>query len=224
MTKYSEKELLEMHLDCLFTYEGERMVTVNEPWGCSAPAPLLITGRTVTGEVSYRFGQRATSEFIRETQRLLAGGIWDFAQYQKHLGIQIGSQEICFAASSLSPLEKKHHCRILTVKDESLLQQSFREGKEEIVTAQPYVGCFCDGKIVAICRSVRKGKAHEAGIETMKDYQRRGFGLAALDCWTSAVMQQGHVALYSAAQQNAASQAMAQKGGYVPYAEAFSIG
>ena len=51
MLTFSQKELLEMYMDCLFTYEKELMVYVNEPWGSTALAPRLLVGRTIDGEM-----------------------------------------------------------------------------------------------------------------------------------------------------------------------------
>ncbi len=79
-----------------------------------------------------------------------------------------------------------------------MIVATFQECVEEIDTAQPYAGCFCDGRIVSICRSVRKERGHEAGIETLPAYRRRGYGQAVLKRWTAAVRQQGFVPPYTA--------------------------
>lgn len=81
MIKLSPKKLLMIHMDCLFTYQNERMVHVNEPWGCTAPAPLLMVGHTTEDDILYRFGQTADTDFIRKAESLLFSGIWDISAY-----------------------------------------------------------------------------------------------------------------------------------------------
>ncbi|KAK8875636.1 hypothetical protein M9Y10_005808 [Tritrichomonas musculus] len=168
-------------MDCLFTYEGNRMLLVNEPWGSTASAPLLLAGRTVQGEILYRFGKHVDDNFIEKAESLL------------------------------SPA------------DSNLLRSSFGECLEELATAQPYVGYFSDDQIVSICRSVRKGRGHEAGIETLPKYRRRGFGESVLKEWISEVQKKGIVPLYSASKDNVASLNLATKVGFHKYADAIEI-
>lgn len=217
----SENELLKIRMDCLFTYEKDRMVYVNEPWGCTAAAPLLIVGRTNQGEITYRLGQNAGDDFIEKAEKLLSGNIWDISLYMKELDARGCSRDLCFYYPS--DTVPKADCRLLTEADANVLADCFGEGKEEIAAAQPYAGCFSGGKIVSICRSVRKGIGHEAGIETLDGYRRRGYAQAALNVWTSAVLRQGFIPLYSTEPENRASINLAQKAGYVLYAEAIEI-
>lgn len=222
MIELSQKKLLKVHMDCLFTYQNERMVYVNEPWGCTTPAPLLMVGHTTEDDILYRFGQAANMDFIRKAESLLSNGIWDISAYQRKLGINNGSQELCFY--SMSTTVDNTNCRLLTNEDAELLETMFKGCAEELATAQPYVGYFCDGKIVSICRSVRKGYGHEAGIETLPEYRRRGYAEAVLKCWTTAVRQQGYIPLYSADVTNIASLQLARKSQYVLYASVFVLG
>ena len=222
MIELSQKKLLKVHMDCLFTYQNERIVYVNEPWGCTTPAPLLMVGHTTEDDILYRFGQAANMDFIRKAESLLSNGIWDISAYQRKLGINNGSQELCFY--SMSTTVDNTNCRLLTNEDAELLETMFKGCAEELATAQPYVGYFCDGKIVSICRSVRKGYGHEAGIETLPEYRRRGYAEAVLKCWTTAVRQQGYIPLYSADVTNIASLQLARKSQYVLYASVFVLG
>lgn len=218
-----EEELLKIRLDCLFTYENYRMVHVNEPWGCTAKAPLLLAGRTVGGAMEYRFGQLAGADFIEKAKNLLERNIWDISLYMKETGVRDSSRDICFYYPPAAVSDEGDSCRLLTEKDADILSACFGEGTEEIAAAQPYAGYFCGGKIVSICRSVRKGRGHEAGIETLSEYRRRGCAMSALKVWTSAVLRQGFIPLYSTEPENTASIKLAQKAGYVRYAESFEI-
>lgn len=222
MQEFSPKRLLQIHMDCLFTYQNDRMVYVNEPWGYIAPAPLLMVGHTTEDDILCRFGQAADTELIRKAESLVSRGIWDISVFQKELGIYDGSQELCFYSTPTAV--DNTNCHLLTDEDAELLEITFKGYAEELTTAQPYVGYVCDGKIVSICRSVRKGCGHEAGIETLPEYCRRGYAQAVLECWTMAVQQQGYVPLYSADVTNKASLQLARKSQFVLYASVFVLG
>lgn len=223
MKNLSNKNVLEIRMDCLFTYEGNRMLLVNEPWGSTASAPLLFAGRTVQGEILYRFGKHADDNFIEKAESLLSRGIWDASLYMRELNSTHFSEESCFYFKSPIHNDFDVNCRQLTAADSNLLQSSFGECLEELATAQPYVGYFSDDQIVSICRSVRKGRGHEAGIETLPKYRRRGFGESVLKEWISEVQKKGIVPLYSASKDNVASLKLATKVGFHKYADAIEI-
>ena len=92
---------------------------------------------------------------------------------------------------------------------------------EELPAATPFVGRLLDGRIVCVCRSVRKGRAYEAGIETLASCRRQGHALCALSAWTAEVLRLGVVPLYAAHADNAPSLSLAKKAGYLPYAHTF---
>lgn len=221
MKNLSECELLKLHMDCMFTYEEERMVSVNEPWGASTPAPLLFAGRTIGGEISWRFGREADDAFMEKAQALLTEGVWDLSVYRTKLQADGFSEEACFFfPHSVSSFPGS---RLLNPPDLELLAQSFPECAEELDTALPYAACFLEGKIVSICRSVRRGLGQEAGIETLPACRRNGYALSALHCWTHTLQEEGLVPLYSAELSNQASLQLAGKAGFVPYAQGFQI-
>ncbi len=217
----TQLQALQLHLDCLFTDENGRMAFVNEPWGSVSPAPLLFVGQTLQGEILWRFGRRASAAFIEAAEGLLRRGEKKLPAYQKALFAGRCSQENCFYFSGRASLEPG--CRLLGEDDLPLLLAAFPDCGEELAAAQPYTGAFCGGELVCICRSVRKGRAHESGIETLPAFRRRGYALTALKSWTAAVLAQGAVPLYSALLQNTASLQLAQKAGYQPYAQGFQI-
>ena len=80
---YTEAELLRIRMDCLFTYEAGRMLYVNEPWRQTVPAPLLHAGRTLEGEICYRFGQQVSPGAMSGAQAMLESGVWDADAYGK---------------------------------------------------------------------------------------------------------------------------------------------
>ena len=73
---YTEAELLRIRMDCLFTCEAGRMLYVNEPWRQTVPAPLLHAGRTLGGEICYRFGQQVSPGAMSGAQAMLESGVY----------------------------------------------------------------------------------------------------------------------------------------------------
>ena len=185
----TERELLQIHMECMFTYEKDKMVYVNEPWGSTALAPLLFAGKTVHGEIVYRFGRQAEEDFIQKAMELLHSGVWDVSAYLEKLGVNRFSRELCFY---YLPHQKvpASGCCLLDSGGAALFEASFRDCIDEIPFAQPYVGVINNRRLVSICRSVRKAIAgHEAGIETICGFRRQGFGLESLYGWTSAMQE-----------------------------------
>lgn len=185
------KELLKHHMDCLYTYENGRMTSVNEPWGSTQPAPRLIVGRTVQGELLYRLGQRADAGFAEQAEKLLSRGIFEASAYETQLHAQCVEQCCCFyyPHSEVPPFDSQ----LLSVEDAALLSASYSAGfedcRDELDTAQLFAVSFCDEKIVSICRSVRKGLGHEAGIENPSPFSQARLcwlGIALLDCGNAA--------------------------------------
>ncbi len=221
MTAPTAAELLHIRMDALFTYADGRMQYVNEPWRQTVPAPLFHAGRTAEGEVLYRFGQQTHPEALARARALLSGGIWDAEAYLEALGGGRAEEEVCFWYPGRQ--RPRTQCRCLVPTDAALLSETFPGYEEELPFAVPYLGCFRDGRIVSICRSVRMGRGFEAGIATLPAYRRQGCALDVLHGWTAAVLDRGVLALYSANLQNTASCALAEKAGFLPYAQTLEI-
>lgn len=222
MEKLTEEELLQIRMDCLFTYEGGKMSKINEPWGSTANAPLLHAGRTNQGQILYRFSQMADTIFIHTAETLIQKGIWDITTYLKELKCSHFNKEICFYYPTKIDFSTPSCCLINTI-DSELLSSTFKDEIDELESAQLFFGYLLNGQIVSICRSVRIGRGHEAGIETNPSFQRRGFASSVLKCWISAVQKQKSIPLYSANTDNVASLNLAKKVGFVKYAESIEI-
>ena len=90
---------------------------------------------------------------------------------------------------------------------------------EDIGQSEPLVALVQEGRAVSICGSVRiTPEAHEAGVETSVGARGRGFAVAVVAAWASAVRELGAEPLYSTSWENTASQAVARKLGLIPYA------
>ena len=182
---YTEAELLRIRMDCLFTCEAGRMLYVNEPWRQTVPAPLLHAGRTLEGEICYRFGQQVSPGAMSGAQAMLESGVWDADAYGKVLGSSRSKREICFWYPGKQV--PAADCHALVPEEAPLLSATFPGYEEELPFASPYMACFRNGQIVSVCRSVRMGQGHEAGIATLPAYRRQGCALEALRSWLSLI-------------------------------------
>ena len=82
----------------------------------------------------------------------------------------------------------------------------------------PCLAVVKDGRAVSACQSVRiSPQAHEAGVDTLEAYRRRGYATAAVAGWAETVRSLGCIPHYSTAWGNVASQGVARKLGLVLY-------
>lgn len=157
MMAYTEAELLRIRMDCLFTYEAGRMLYVNEPWRQTVPAPLLHAGRTLEGEICYRFGQQVSPGAMSRAQTMLESGVWDADAYGKVLGGSRSKREICFWYPGKQV--PAADCHALVPEEAPLLSATFPGYEEELPFASPYMACFRNGQILcpyaAACAWVR---------------------------------------------------------------------
>ncbi len=168
-------------------------------------------------------GLRADSAFVEKVQALLSRDAEDIAGYRREFRANRCTQEACFHyPGPEGPGEGE--ARVLTAEDGPLLALTFEEDVEELPTATPFVGRVWEGQVVSICRSVRRGRGHEAGIETLPEYWRQG---PCAGC--PAGLDGGGFAAGggSPVQRSKGKRGLAgpgRAGGIVPYAYGFDIG
>jgi predicted GNAT family acetyltransferase len=85
-----------------------------------------------------------------------------------------------------------------------------------VTLSAPLFAIIVDGRAVAVCGSVRHTPpAHEAGVETVLEFRRRGFAAEVVASWAGAVRAAGVTPLYSTSWTNTPSQAVARKLGLI---------
>jgi RimJ/RimL family protein N-acetyltransferase len=217
----SQNQLLEMRIEELFTLDSQsRMLTINEPWDKTKPAPRLYLGKTLDGSVIYRLRYDVPPETIKELEEYLIteppmnkdNEIKYINEYLKILGSNNYSEGIWYYYKNAIE-STENNCRKITtgnIKDFRL--NGFEWLHDEINYCQHCYGIMEDDKIVSLCRSVRiSEKAHEAGIETMKEYRGQGLAKIALMNWANEVRNKGCIAFYSTSKENRSSQRVAEK-------------
>ena len=106
----------------------------------------------------------------------------------------------------------------LSCKNAGLLNGDFTEMASELNNSQPYLAIIEDSQAVSICRSVRlSSRAHEAGVDTLVGYRRRGYATSVVAAWALAVRALNRIPLYSTSWDNVASQSVARRLGLGQY-------
>lgn len=217
------EELLRLHLAAMFTTNpAGRLVAVNEPWDQSQPAPLAFAAVDRDGGRLLCLGAGLAEAAAERARQLHRAGAEDPAAYLTALGGARFSQELCYSLPQALP----------AAADCIPLDQGSLAGLDpgpfgwlagELALAQPCLVYAPQGRILSVCRSVRLGQGHEAGIETDPASRGKGYAGKVLAAWAGAVRQRGSVPLYSTLVENTASRRLAAKLGLEQYATGFSI-
>lgn len=227
---WSNEALMALHVQAMFTCTDKgALLTVNEPWDGSRPAPLLFVGIPEGSPPLCWERADLPASLVAAARSLTEQEPLPVSALEKLLGKPLAAErERCFyRPAGKAPLPHgslEGSCVELTperLRSYTLGEFSWLE--EELPAASPCFA-FCVGKeVVAVCRSVRKGSAHEAGVETAPAYRRKGIGSLLVTAWSNAVEQSGNIPLYSALESNAASLSCAKKGGFLPYGQGVSF-
>ena len=246
MTEFSPVELMTLHLKAAFTCDGNsRLLTVNEPWDGTVPAPRFFLGRTIDGCIIRKYRYDLDDALTEKLETLSGDEIKaaHFTEPPKHrekylelLGAEKFSMGPCFMVPPRAGNERADP-RIEFVTRETIGKYSI-EGFEwlldEIDLVQPCAGYVHEGRLVSQCRSVRISGAGiipvrtftgaiEAGVETLPGFRGRGYAPLVTAAWAAAVREQGALPLYSTSWNNDASQRVAKKLGLYYYGNSFSV-
>jgi len=220
----TDLELMNIHVRALFTHDAEsRLLFVNEPGSAVIAAPRLFLGRTRAGNV-WRFRADLPKKLNEELDALCADEPpvnIEFNEPPRHLETLVRLlekhapvQEVSSGPAYQFTEYEMPSKRLLTIteKNAESLQDGFEKLIGELPTWQPFVALIEENRAVSVCRSVRiTPEAHEAGVETLPDFRRKGYAKDVVAKWALSVRAAGATPLYSTSWENAASQAVAQK-------------
>lgn len=214
------KELMERHIEALFILNLQsKLVSINEPWDKTKPAPRLYVGKTIDGNIIYKFGCNVLYETLKKLEYYIKketvntnDGIKYIQEYSKILESKDHSQEISYYYDNGKDIIIDN-CSIINENNiKEYILNEFEWLKHEIKYCQPCYGIINNGRIISVCRSVRITKeAHEAGIETNDKYRGNGLAGKVLIKWAKDVQNRGCIPLYSTLKENKASQRVAEK-------------
>ena len=230
MTEHvSNKELMKIQVEALFTQnENGYLQHINEPTGAAEPAPRFFWGFTNEGSI-YRFRHDLPDNVVAQLKAVAAAEPLSMDSQK----IPTGHRQFEDILQSHAPIERvwigpayRFPERItlptnvvrLSSENAELLKEDFVEMVSELDNSQPYLAIIADSQAVSICRSVRlSSRAHEAGVDTLVGYRRRGHAASVVAAWALAVRALNRIPLYSTSWDNVASQGVARRLGLVQY-------
>lgn len=227
MTLISELELIEIQVETLFIHDEKgRLQHINNPE--KSPAPRFFLGLTKEGNI-WRFrydlpedvismlDELATSEPIPTDLRKKP---MNFEAFRDVLRAHREIQKVWLGPAYRFPDNIKRPTNVVRVAQENaeLLRFGFADAIPHLELSQPCMAIVEKGRAVSICLSVRiSSQAHEAGVETLETYRRKGYATNVVAAWAMAVRELGRIPLYSTSWDNVASQSVARKLGLILY-------
>jgi hypothetical protein len=220
-----------MHAKVLFTHnEHERLTGLNQ-WN-GGVAPRFYLGRTVMGNVC-RFHANLPDELINKLTALCLEETGDILSELKHkekyihllsshakvTNVWQGPAYWCSTKVKPTTLPVS-----ITNANSHLLKGGLEDWLPDVPHLDPFVVAVEDGHAVAVCASVRKiNEAHEAGVETLAIYRRKGHAVDTVAGWANTLLSKSIIPLYSTSWDNTASQNVAKKLGFSLYGTDFHI-
>ena len=100
----------------------------------------------------------------------------------------------------------------ITRHNAHLLRDGLDEWLPDIDAGRLLYAAVVDGRAVSVCASVNEVEgAHEAGVETLLSYRRRGLATHAVAAWAGAVLRMNATPFYGTTFDNLASQGVARR-------------
>ena len=225
----SNIELMTMQVEVLFTQdENGCLQRINEPVGDAKPAPRFFFGYTNEGSIC-RFRHDLPDNIVTQLKEVAAIEPMPMnslkipsvhGQFKEILQSHAPIERVWVGPAYRFPEQIAPPTNVirLSCTNARLLKGNFAEMGSELNSSQPYLAIIEDSQAVSICRSVRlSSRAHEAGVDTLAGYRRRGYATSAVAAWAFAVRALNLIPLYSTSWDNVASQHVAQRLGLVQY-------
>lgn len=222
--------LMRLDADTGFTYDSRgRMLLTNEPLTRRRqPAPRLYVGRTLAGHV-VRFGAAVPDALADELTAMIEG--WEPSR-EAIAGLPFPAaltDALCAALGRSAPVtgvgEGPAYRFPDAVAAPTEVVQVTEATRELARETYPWLyRCYADwhrcfvavhaGAAVSVCFSSRVGdEAEAAGVDTLPDFQGRGYASLVTAAWGASVQAAGRTPLYGTSWDNLASQGVARRVG-----------
>ncbi|KEK18165.1 hypothetical protein BAMA_06265 [Bacillus manliponensis] len=190
-----------------------RIISVNEPG--NSIAPRFFLGCTNNGNVT-RYRYDLPNETISELKQLVSkhSNYIDLAKIVNILSREQKINNIWVGPAFMFSNHLTMPNRVIRITDSNkeLLQCNFPKLLEQLEWRQPCFAIIDKGTAVSICCSARStSSASEASVETLEDFQGKGYGSDVVTAWAIAVQKEQRIPLYSTSWDNFSSQALAKK-------------
>ncbi len=232
-----DDRLIDIQIRTLYRVDGAgRLLATNEAGPEFEPAPRFFLGRTRTGNAAH-YRHDLPDDVVAALDRVLAreplaadlSGVppatLDAVRQvlAAHAPIRTEWRGPAFRfPERVDAADPGLDARIVPIGEANadLLHGRFAAMRAYLPDVQPCVAVVVAEAMVALCHASRRSEwAAEAGVETLPDHRRRGYGLAVVAAWAWAAREVGLIPLYSTSWDNLASRALAQRLGLVLYAE-----
>lgn len=221
------RDLMRIHVETLFTCDDAgRLLAVNERGG--AAAPRFFLGRTADGN-AWWIRHDVDAALANDLQALCesqpAGlevdvGIDSTAPFIARLAREVPVLRTWAGPAFRFPsdLPGSEIAVRVTPDNVTVLSPYFEDWRNDVSPSAPMVVVLEGAKAVSLCASVRlTPQAHEAGVETHRDFRGRGHAAQAVNAWARAVREMDRIPLYSTSWENTSSRALALKLGLIQY-------
>jgi GNAT superfamily N-acetyltransferase len=216
---------MRLHVEALFTLSPRgRLVFINDDAGTQR-APRFLLGCTSEGPRCW-FRDDVDDKLAVELEALSRGtggtlGPIDPAPFAELLSahdpvVRVWSGPAFWCPGSEPPIDPQ----VVTVTPDNaaVLRRHLSAWVPDVAPDTPMPAALHDGAAVSVCCSVRRTRrAHEAGVETHRDFRGRGFASAVVGAWAEAVRETGALPLYSTAWTNDGSRGVARRLGLVHF-------
>ena len=222
-------ELMKIQVEVLFTQdENGHLQRINEPTGDVETAPRFFFGYTNEGSIC-KFRHDLPDNVIAQLKEVAAAEPMlvnpekipkNHRQFEDILQSHAPIERVWVGPAYRFPEQITPPSNVIRLSSPNarLLKEDFIEMVSELDNSQPYLAIIENSQVVSICRSVRaSARAHEAGVETLTDYRRRGYATSVVAAWALAIRALNLIPLYSTSWDNVASQGVARRLGLVQY-------
>ena len=226
---WSNMELMKIQVEVLFTQdENGCLQYINEPIGDTKIAPRFFFGNTNEGSIC-RFRHDLPDNVVTQLKEVAATKPMPMnsqkipsihGQFKEILQSHALIERVWIGPAYRFPEQIAPPTNVVRLSraNADLLKGDFAEMVSELNNSQPCLAVVEDSQTVSICRSVRlSSRAHEAGVDTLTGYRRRGYATSVVAAWALAVRALNRIPLYSTSWDNVASQGVARRLGLVPY-------
>ena len=215
---------MRLHVEALYTCDAAgRLLTVNDRG--AAPAPRFFLGCTPNGN-KWCFRHDVEAALAEDLARLCESqpkglDVVSAESFSARLSRDAAVQKMwtgpAYHFPQDLPGEDVAVVRV-TTDNATLLSPYLEDWLGDVATCVPMVAALENGRAVSVCASVRiTPHAHEAGVDTNRDFRQRGHATRAVNAWAQAVRELDRVPLYSTSWSNTASRALANRLGLIQF-------
>lgn len=216
-----------------FVYSGERNVK-QYGYPCVFDVFALIRGgKTV---ISYGDGAADGIDMLKDeigdsasAERLKAALEKVYGKKPAHSVkfVYVGGEDVLTTARPLTAEDVEKYAEFFTAAHPGAKTDWIYEYFAEMVEDGGTFCAWADGRIVSVADApgmpYMQDEVQEIGIATLSEYRRRGFALDACAAAAKRHISAGKCPIWSAAWDNIASHALAERAGFVKYADAVMV-